>query len=249
VSRERLEEHRRLWQAKPVLRDAYAVWFDALLDSLGPAPRVLEVGAGPGFLAAHTRTRPGTRRWIAADLVPAPWNDLAADATRLPFPPGSFDAIAAVDVVHHLDRPAAFFDEARRVLEKGGRIVAVEPWVTPLSFPVYRWLHQEGCRPRLDPWLPFGEHAAGGKDPFEGDAAVVWSLVRKTAASRWHALGFEPPQVTVINGFAYLPTLGFRPGSLVPRRVLPLLMRLDRLTAPLARWTGLRALAVWRRRD
>ncbi|HVR72210.1 MAG TPA: class I SAM-dependent methyltransferase [Vicinamibacteria bacterium] len=249
MSRERLDDHRRLWQAKPVLRDVYAVWFDALLESLLPAASVLEVGAGPGFLAAHARERPVPGRWIAADLVPAPWNDLAADATRLPFPAAAFDAIAAVDLVHHLDRPAAFFEEARRVLRGGGRIVAVEPWVTPLSFPVYRWLHQEGCRPGLDPWRPFGESAAGGKDPFQGDAAVVWSQVRKTGAARWHALGFEAPRVTVLNGFAYLPTLGFRSGSLVPRRLLPLLIGLDRVTAPLARWTGLRALVVWRRRD
>jgi SAM-dependent methyltransferase len=181
--------------------------------------------------------------------VPAGWNDLAADAMRLPFPEGTFDAIAALDLVHHLSGPAGFFAEAHRVLRAGGLIAAVEPWVTPLSFPVYRWLHQEGCRLGLDPWQPFGGGEAGGKDPFEGDAGVVWSLVRKTGPERWHALGFEPPHVTVINGFAYLPTLGFRRGSLVPRPLLPLLLGLDRLGAPLARWTGLRALAVWRRRD
>jgi SAM-dependent methyltransferase len=248
VSREKLEDHRRLWQAKPSLRDVYAVWFDALLDRLGSASIVLEVGAGPGFLAAHARERGVRRRWIAADLVPAAWNDLAADATRLPFPTGAFDAIAAVDLVHHLDRPAAFFEEARRVLRTGGRIAVVEPWVTPLSFPLYRWLHPEGCRLDLDPWRPFGERTASEKDPFEGDAAVVPSLVRQTSATRWRALGFDPPRVTLINGFAYVPTLGFRPGSLVPRSVLPLLIGLDRLAAPVARWTALRALVVWQRR-
>jgi hypothetical protein len=126
-------------------------------------------------------------------------------------------------------------------------VAAVEPWVTPLSFPVYRWLHQEGCRPRLDPWQPFGDATPDGKDPFQGDAAVVWSLVRKTSQAQWQRLGFELPRVTVLNGFAYLLTLGFRPGSLLPRRLAPLLIGLDRWTAPLARWTGLRALVVWTR--
>jgi SAM-dependent methyltransferase len=247
VSRERLEEHRRLWAAKPVLQDVYAVWFDAILGALGESGSVLEIGAGPGFLSAHARRRPRRLAWVAADIVPAPWNELSADATRLPFRGASFDGIAAIDLMHHLGRPAAFFEEARRVLRPGGRVVAVEPWVTPLSFPVYRWLHQEGCRPRLDPWEPFGEPTADGKDPFEGDAAVVWSLVRKTGAARWRELGFAPPRVTVLNGFAYLPTLGFRPGSLVPRSLLAPLIAFDRLTAPLARWTGLRALAVWQR--
>lgn len=238
-----------MWQAKPVLHDVYAVWFEALLDTLGAATDVLEVGAGPGFLSAHARQRARGRRWIAADLVPAPWNDLAADAARLPFSAATFDAIAAVDLVHHLARPADFFEEARRILRPGGRVVAVEPWVTPFSFPVYRWLHQEGCRPRLQPWQPFAESTPHGKDPFEGDAAVVWSLVRKTNRAGWHRLGFEPPRVTVLNGFAYLPTLGFRSASLLPRRLAPLLIGLDRWAAPLAPWTGLRALAVWQRRE
>jgi SAM-dependent methyltransferase len=249
VSLETLEEHRRLWAAKPVLRDVYAVWFDALLAAIAPAADVLELGAGPGFLAAHARARDPDRRWLAADVVPAGWNDLAADATSLPFRAGAFDAITAVDVVHHLARPGGLFEEARRVLRSGGRLAAVEPWVTPLSFPVYRWAHQETCRLGLDPWQPFGRTVTDGKDPFEGDAAVVWSLVRRTPPEQWAELGFEPPRITVINGFAYLPTLGFRRGSLVPRRLVPPLIALDRWTAPLARWTGLRVLAVWRRRD
>ena len=231
-----------------MLRDVYAVWFDTLLEALAPSSDVLEVGAGPGFLSAHARARARRGTWRAADLVPARWNDLAADATRLPFRAAAFDAIAAVDLVHHLARPAGFFEEARRVLRPGGRVAAIEPWVTPLSFPVYRWLHQEGCRPRLDPWQPFGASTPGGKDPFEGDAAVVWSLVRKTAPEEWRRLGFEPPRITLLNGFAYLPTLGFRARSLLPRRFAPVLIGLDRWAAPLARWTGLRVLAVWERR-
>ena len=247
MSRERLEEHRRIWSEKPVLRDVYRVWFDALLAQVAQARDVLEIGAGPGLFSIHARERARGRRWLAADVLPAEWNDLAADATSLPFRDSAFDAIAAVDVLHHLGRPAEFFQEARRVLRPGGRVAAVEPWVTALSFPVYRWLHQEGCRPRLDPWEPFGNATPGSKDPFEGDAAVVWSLVRKTEPLRWRQLGFEPPRVTVLNAFAYLPTLGFRSASLLPRALAPLLIGIDRLTAPLARWTGLRALAVWTR--
>lgn len=248
MSRQTLEEHRRLWASKPVLRDVYAVWFDAVLAAIGPADDVLELGAGPGFFAAHAREHSPRRRWVAADVVAAGWNDIAADATRLPFRAAAFDAMAAVDLVHHLDRPAGLFEEAWRVLRPGGRLVAVEPWVTPLSFPVYRWLHQETCRLGLDPWQPFTRTAADGKDPFEGDAAVVWSLVRNTPPEKWAELGFEPPQVTAINGFAYLPTLGFRRASLVPRRLVAPLIALDRWTAPLARWTGLRVLVIWRRR-
>jgi SAM-dependent methyltransferase len=245
VSRARLEEHRQLWAAKPALREVYAVWFDAVLRELSGARAVLEVGSGPGFFSVHARAHAAAVRWVAADVVAAPWNDLAGDATKMPFGPATFDAIAAVDVLHHIAEPARFFAEARRVLRPGGNIAVVEPWVTPLSYPVYRWLHQEGCSLRLDPWQPFGAPGQVGKDPFDGDAAVVWSLVRHTSPERWRQLGFAPPRVRALNGFAYLPTLGFRPQSLVPRALVPALVRIDRWTAALAHLFGLRALVVW----
>src|ERR1044071_3153921 len=51
-------EHRSIWKGKPVLADIYAVWFDALLDTLGPSRRrVLELGAGPGFFSEYARAR------------------------------------------------------------------------------------------------------------------------------------------------------------------------------------------------
>lgn len=243
MSLERLREHRRLWDRKPLLRSVYRVWFDLLLAELGGARRVLEVGAGPGLFSDHARERRPDVRWVVSDILPAPWNDLVADGVRLPFRDRAFEAVAAVDLVHHLARPAGFFAEVARVLAPRGRLVVVEPWVSALSFPVYRWLHEEGCRLSLDPWDPFG--AGTGKDPFEGDAAVVWRLARDTPAARWRELGFHPPRLRLLNGFAYLASLGFRRGALAPRTAARPLLAVDRLTAPLARALALRVLAVW----
>jgi SAM-dependent methyltransferase len=246
MSLEQLEDHRRTWKAKPVLADVYAVWFDALLGAVGPSHRrVLELGAGPGFFSEYARGRRPDLAWTAADLVATPWNDLAADGLRLPFRRASFDAILAVDLVHHLGRPGRFFEEAAHVLAPRGHLAVVEPWVTPLSYPIYRWLHQEGCTLRLDPWQPFGEN--GAKAPMDGDAAVVWRLVRDTPDEVWRRLGFRPPHVTVLNGFAYLASLGFKPRSLLPRRLAPALLRVDAAARALAPLLGLRVHAVWER--
>lgn len=244
MSLSRLEEHRRLWAAKPVLRRVYEPWFGALLDAAPAGARVLEVGAGPGFLAPFARARRHDLRWVASDLHAAPWNDLAADANRLPLRGGSIDLVLALDVLHHLGRPAAFFSEAARVLRSGGRLALVEPWLTPLSWPVYRFLHQEHCRLGVDPWSPF---PAEGKDSFEGDAAVPWRMVRDTPPVRWQALGFDRPAVQVLNAFGYLLSLGFRPASLLPAGLAPAVAAVDRWTSPFARWTGLRAVLTWRR--
>ena len=242
MSLERLLEHRRLWGAKPVLARVYEPWFSALLDAAPRGARVLEVGAGPGFLGQAARARRPDLRWIASDLHAAPWNTLAADAGRLPLAAASLDAVVGLDVLHHLAAPADFFREAARALRAGGRIALVEPWITPFSWPIYRFVHQEHCRLSVDPWDPFPAH---GKDSFDGDAAVPWRMVRDTPAERWNELGLRPPRVARLNAFAYLLSLGFRPASLLPAGAAPALVAADRATQPLAPLTALRAVLTW----
>jgi SAM-dependent methyltransferase len=246
MSLERLQEHQRLWARKPVLAQVYRPWFDALLRLVPQDGRALEVGAGPGLLAAHARAGRPDIRLVTTDILATPWNDLVADAGRLPLRGGVVDIVLGLDFVHHLARPAAFFGEAARVLAPGGRLAVIEPWVTPLSFPIYRWLHHEKCRLRLDPWNPFGA-GEREKDAFEGDAAVPWALVRRTSSEEWAALGLKPPSVRLLNGFAYLLSLGFKPGSLLPERLAPALRSLDSALAPAAPLVAMRVLAVWAR--
>jgi SAM-dependent methyltransferase len=244
MSLAQLQEHRRIWAEKPVLSAIYRRWFDAVLDATPRGARVLELGAGPGFFAEHARSARRDLVWISSELTPTPWNQLVADALRLPLRAQSFDAVVGLDVLHHLGRPADFFREAARVLRPSGRVVMVEPWITPASYPIYRFLHQEDCRLGVDPWAPFGHDK---KDSFEGDAAVVWALVRRTADERWRELGFRPPEVRPLNGFAYLLSLGFKRPSLLPAALASPLFRLEDWTEPLARWLGLRAQVIWRR--
>lgn len=244
MSLERLHEHRRIWGAKPVLARVYEPWFAALLDAVPPGAHVLETGAGPGFLKDAARARRPDLRWIGSDLHPLPWNDMAADAERLPLVDGSVDAVVGLDVVHHLAAPAAFFAEAARVLRPGGRLAFVEPWITPLSWVVYRFFHQEDCRLSVDPWDPF---PGSGKDSFDGDAAVPWKMVRETPDARWRTLGFLPPRVVRRNAFGYLLSLGFRPASLLPVPLAAPMVALDRLTDPAAPLTALRAEITWRK--
>lgn len=247
MSHDVLLEHRRLWASKPVLRRVYSTWFQALVEVAPRGARVLEVGAGGGFLSAYARESRPDVRWIAADLIPASWNDLAADAQRLPFSDESFDAILVLDVLHHLADPAAFFLEASRVLRSNGQLAAIEPWITPFSFPIYRWIHQEDCRLMSNPWSPFEETAGKPKQAFDGDSAVPWRLVRSTPAERWERFGLRSPHVNAMNAFAYLLSLGFRETSLLPAGWVRPLLRFDELLGILAPVLGLRARLVWQR--
>jgi SAM-dependent methyltransferase len=245
VSLERLHEHRRLWRLKPVLARVYAPCFDVLLAVAPRGSRVLEVGAGPGFLGAAARDRRPDLRWIASDLLPAPWNTLAADAGRLPLAAAAVDAVVGLDVLHHLAAPASFFREVARVLRPEGALVLVEPWITPLSWVVYRFLHQEDCRLSVDPWNPFP--AGSGKDSFDGDAAVPWKMARDTPTERWNEIGLRGPRVVRLNAFAYLLSLGFRRASLLPPPLAGPMMAFDRATRPLSSLIALRAVLTWDR--
>ena len=242
MTRSRLEEHRRLWQTKPVLERVYAPWFEHLLAEAGRGARVVEIGAGPGtFRAFAERIRPDLG-WLATDLERVPWNDVVADAGRLPLASGCAGAVLGLDVLHHLPDPGAFFREAARILEPRGKLALVEPWITPLSWPIYRFLHEEDCRLGVDPWHPF---PGPGKQSFDGDAAVPWRLVRDTPEDQWRALGLGAPRLVRLNTFAYLLSLGFKPGSLLPVRLVAPLTAFDRWSKALAPLLAMRGLVVW----
>ena len=246
MSVERLSEHRRIWAAKPVLQQIYGVWFRDLLATVPRNRVVLEVGAGPGLLTEWARAERPDLSWVATDLLGAPWNDVVADGTRLPLRTGTVDHVVALDVLHHLADPYAFFAEAARVTRPGGSVVAIEPWVTPWSYPIYRFAHQEGCTLGIDRTHPFG--AGAKKDAFEGDGALPWRIVRSTPPAEWEALDLAPPRTRTCNGFAYVLSLGFKRASLLPRRAAGVALAIDRVLSPLSRWTGMRALIVWERR-
>lgn len=242
MSLERLLEHRRIWEARPELRAVYGAWFDRLLDGIPAETRVLEVGAGPGFLAEAARARRPDLRWISSDLLGAAWNDVVADAGRLPFATGSVGAVVGLDVLHHLPRPAEFFRESARVLGGRGELRLVEPWITPLAWVVYRFFHQEECRLGVDPWDPF---PGPGKDSFDGNAALPWRLLRQTPAWEWRRLGLEPPRRRRLNAWPYLLSLGFRERSLLPVPLVGALLALDRYSAFLSPLLALRAFLAW----
>ena len=113
---------------------------DALLDAVAvrAGRRVIDVGTGPGTVAARALQRGA--EVVAVDAEPdmldaarrnAPGAELhEAVLPHLPFPAGDFDAAVANFVLNHVADPAAAVAELRRLVRPGGQ-VAVTIWPTP----------------------------------------------------------------------------------------------------------------------
>jgi SAM-dependent methyltransferase len=228
MSLDLLREHRRVFAEKSVLAEVYGVWFDRLLEGLPPQARVLEAGAGPGLFGPHAKSKRPDLFWVALDLIEAPWNDLVANAQVLPFRDASFDAVLGVDFIHHLSTPLVFFREVARVLKPGAELRIVEPWVSPFSFPIYRFLHQEQATLGLDPARPF--RSGDDKAPFDGDAGITRALATRVDDATWRSLGYAGrPSFTPMNSFAYLLSLGFKKPSFLPKALARPLLAFDRV--------------------
>jgi ubiquinone/menaquinone biosynthesis C-methylase UbiE len=111
--------------------------------ALLPAEKILDVGVGPGFLAAEMAREVGPSGGIAGiDIsesmlamarkrcskpgAPATVDFQLADATQLPFPDGSFDAVVSTQVYEFVADVDVALGEARRVLRPGGRLLVVD---------------------------------------------------------------------------------------------------------------------------
>ncbi|SAK89238.1 class I SAM-dependent methyltransferase [Caballeronia ptereochthonis] len=112
----------------------------ALLDALqvGPGTRMLDVAAGPGYLAAAAIERGATASAVdfsatmiahARQLHPDVEFQIA-DADHLPFEAESFDAVGISFGMLHFPDPERALEEAARVLRKHGRI-AFTVWAPP----------------------------------------------------------------------------------------------------------------------
>lgn len=229
--------YQAVWSKKPILRAVYGDIFERMLMRRRPGP-TLEIGGGVGGLKARA---PDV---VSSDIQYADWLDLVADAQALPFRSGSLSSILMLDVLHHIERPVRFFREAERTLRPGGRIVLVEPAITPGSSLFYRFVHHEPVRMSADP-LSLGAPDPN-RDPYDSNQAIP-TLIATRDRSRFHAM-FPHLKIVETRWFSFLVyplSGGFRPWSLVPGPAIRPLMAFERaIERPLGRAAGFRLLLV-----
>ena len=242
MSEEILQNHRELWRQKPVLRAIYSDFYERITAACRPGLS-LEIGGGSGNLKDFAR------EVVSTDIVQVPWLDAAADAQALPFAAGSFANVVSVDVLHHIERPRRFLAEAERVLQPGGRVILLEPAITPISWAFYRFFHPEPVVLSADP-LADGP-LDSNREPFDANQAIPTLLFERYRQRMIQAFpGLKIVQLKRLSLFAYPLSGGFRSWSLISAAVVGPMLSLERRLAPLiGRLAAFRLFVVIEKQD
>lgn len=100
-----------------LLRGRYD-WMNSYVDGIN----VYELGSGAGFSRYFIKSK----NLVLTDVIKNEWIDLKVDALKMPFESNTVDILICSHMIHHVARPAEFFEEASRVLRIGGKLIIVD---------------------------------------------------------------------------------------------------------------------------
>ena len=221
-------KNKHTWESKRLLRTIYVMFYHRIAKLIDPTieGKIVELGSGIGNLKLVIPHA------ICTDMFPNPWLDAVCNAYSMPFENKSISHLVLFDVFHHLERPNAFFQEAFRVLKKGGRIIIFEPYISVTSKAVYGLFHHEpiawnsAVDPSDQPPINDRYYAA------QGNATRFFFRQEMTNwMGNWKVFHRE-----AIVSYSYLFSGGYSKPAFYPEKALPFVQRMD---AVLSRWPSL----------
>ncbi|RPI04083.1 MAG: class I SAM-dependent methyltransferase [Ignavibacteriae bacterium] len=220
--------NKHAWETKPLLRSIYEAFYRQIAGLMNPdvKGKIVELGSGVGNLKS------AIPHAICTDLFPNPWLDAVCSAYAMPFENGSVSHLVLFDVFHHLERPNAFFKEAKRVLIHDGRIIIFEPYISASSRAVYGLLHHEpvAWNARID----FSE-SAPPDDRYYAAQGNATRLFFRRGKEQWPE-GWKVFHRQPFVCFSYLLSGGYSKPAMYPGRMLPMVQTIDSF---LSRWPSL----------
>ena len=235
-----VRQHRQEYFRRPALQAVYKHWAARLRQQLSQADG-MSVELGCGALSHHLDL-------IKTDIYKHDWVDEVVDACNMPYGNGQCANLVAIDVLHHLPEPASFFDEVNRVLAKNGRLIMLEPYISPFSYFIYRFLHHEPLDMKAS---PFESNTLIDSDSGEACNIAIPTLLfvrsQKELSVRWPELNLI--SLDFSDFLIYPMTGGFSHRSVLPARFVGTLIRAeDILLRKLGRFLGMRMLVVLQKR-
>ena len=219
-----LEDYQNSWNKKPVLRAIYSDLYQKI-ENVALAGDTLEIGGGIGNFKI------GSSRIIRSDIQHSEGLDVVADAQTLPFDNEVFSNIVLFDVLHHLQCPLLFFAEAQRILKPGGRVIMVEPGITPVSKLLYKMGHEEPVERGWD--MNDLCKVDADKNPYDSNKAIPTILFKRDPQLFLAAVkGFKINSSDWLSLFAYPLSGGFKSWSLLPCRWVSLILKIEEKLLP-----------------
>jgi SAM-dependent methyltransferase len=214
-----VELRRQIIASKPFLQAIYDQWYRLLAEHLPTLDgKVVELGSGPGYCERFIPDLITSETFLCRGVR------LVADAQRLPFREASLRAIVCTDVLHHVPDVRRFFAEASRSLLPGGKILMIEPWVSPWSRLVFARFHHEPFHPEAAEW---------SLDPSGANIALPWIVfVRDRRRFETEFPGLLIDIIKPLMPFRYLLSGGVTLRALAPAFTHPLWRRLEDLLEP-----------------
>jgi SAM-dependent methyltransferase len=217
----------RIIRGKKILRGIYEEWYALLKKELkgNNGKSILELGSGGGFIKDFIPAS------ITSEVQKVPVVDVVLNGHSLPFKKESLSGIVMIDVLHHIPDIKSFLKNAVYCVKQGGVIVMIEPWITPLSGIVYRYLHNEPFDPGAENWK-FPE----GRPLSQANIALPWIVFNRDKGRFERDFPeLQIKSIKMLKDCCYILTGGVSFRSLLPDCLLRLCRRIEK---KLNRWSS-----------
>ena len=219
-----IEQNQEYWNRKPILRTLYGDFYRLIAKHLSklPAGKIVELGSGLGNI------HDVIPECIRTDLFPNPWIDQVENAYRLSFADQTVSDLILTDVFHHLKYPGTALKELQRVLQKGGRVIMLEPCISILGLIVYGALHSEPIAITNDiKWS-----APEGWSPESVDYYAAQGNATRIFVSRrfrQNLQDWKKVETIRLSAIAYAASGGYSKPQLYPTSMLPMIKGMERI--------------------
>lgn len=209
---------------KVVLKRIYEHYYRMIMANIAPFPDypTVELGSGCGLIKEFFP------EVITTDIVKSTYIDICADAEKLPFNGKSIGNIIFLDMLHHIAKPYEFLKNAAEYLIPGGRLVFIEPYISPSSWFLYRFLHAEKGHFDMAP----NRHEWNFKNPFlDANTAIPTILFCKNFAGTKKEMNdmWEIKKIDSHNLFTHALSGGYTYRNFLPLPLYHLLVGIEKL--------------------
>jgi SAM-dependent methyltransferase len=230
----------RLNSQRPAQYYYYQWLYSKIEQKLPDYGKILEIGAGYGMSEDFIDSKRVYRTEFMKSVPPGVHGGV--DASRLPFKDESFSSSFAVDAIHHIPDSLKAIKELLRVTKDGGFVILIEPYVSLLSYPIYKVFHKEKTSAKLD---LLSRNTWVSEAPQDGNQGVMQNLL-KILARQDREMRFKSIQVTYLSPLSFFATGGLSRPIPVAKSVIRAIVSLEKyIPSKILKITGSRILVIF----